>query len=100
MKETAGNPDLPPGAPSADYLQMARDLHDAAGELACAIGTRHYRTDNELRMFLALAGTVLLGDRSAIQRFENTFTLESAIDGVISYLQAELEMLDGGFPGE
>lgn len=86
--------------PDGDYFRTALDLLDKAGALALQLGVSHCRTENSLRMFLSLAGTALFADRSSIARFEKGFRPDSAIDDVILYLQAELEMLDGGFPGE
>lgn len=86
--------------PSAGYFKLAHDLLDKAGAVALQIGVAHYRTENQLRVFLALAGTALLADKSAIRRFEHGFRPDSPLDDVVLYLEAELEMLDGGFPGE
>lgn len=86
--------------PSGDYFKIAHDLLDKAGAVAFQIGVAHYGTENQLRAFLALAGTALLADKSAIRRFELGFRPDSPLDDVVLYLEAELEMLDGGFPGE
>ena len=86
--------------PSAAYFEYAHDLLGTAGTVALEVGLAHCRTENELRVFLALAGTALLADQSAIRRFESGFGPQSAYNQIVAYLQAELEMLDGGFPGE
>ncbi len=86
--------------PSGSYFKAAHDLLDKAGTLALQLGVRNYKAENKLRAFLSLAGTALFGDRGAIQRFERGFNIDSPIDDVVLFLQAELEMLDGGFPAE
>lgn len=86
--------------PGVRYFKIAHDLMDKAGVLAFQIGVTHYKTEHELLAFLSLAGTVFFGDRGAIQRFEKGFRADSAVDDVVLYLQAELDMLDGGFPAE
>ena len=86
--------------PSDDYFRTAFDLLDKAGTTAFQLGARHCRTDNELRMFLSLAGTALFGEPAAIARFEDGFSPDARFDDAVLYLQAELDMLDGGFPGE
>lgn len=86
--------------PSVDYFKTAHALLDQGGAVAFAVGVANFRSETELRIFLALAGTALLGDESAIRRFERGLRPDSPLDDVVLYLQAELEMLGGGFPGE
>ena len=92
--------DLDVAVPSGRYFKIAHDLLDKAGALAFQIGVAHYKTENELRGFLSLAGTALFANKSAIEHFEIGFSADSALDKVILYLQFELEMTDGGFPGD
>lgn len=86
--------------PNGNYFDIALNLLDMAGGIAFQVGLAHFKTENELRIFLSLAGTALYGDRSAIARFERGYGADAAIDDIVLFLQAELEMLDGGFPGE
>lgn len=86
--------------PNAAYFHLAHDLYDKAGALALWLGISHCPTEKLLHGFLSLAGTTLMSDPLAISRFEATFSPEASLDAVVDYLQGELEMMGGGFPGE
>lgn len=86
--------------PSGSYFKAAHDLLDKAGALAMRIGVANCATEGKLRAFLSLAGTAFMGNPGAIRHFEQGFRPDSPFDDVVLYLQAELEMLDGGFPSD
>lgn len=86
--------------PSGGYFKAAHDLLDKAGPLAMRIGVANCASEDRLRAFLSLAGTAFFGNPGAIRHFEKGFRQDSPFDDVVLYLQAELEMLDGGFPSD